>query len=697
MDKSDIYDIFDEGGLLDQHLEGYEFREGQLEMALTVSRAYSEGAIAAIEAGTGIGKSFAYLVPALLWAQDNPSHKSVVATATINLQRQLFEKDLEQLFTILNRRFNVALVMGRSNYLCIRRLQEKVAEEPLIALDGESELAILVKWSQESETGLRSECPIWISEELWSQVCSDGELCSGYQCHYNKDCFFFKSRKKAAEASLIITNHHLLFSDAHARLEEGLTYNEEAILPPFHHLIIDEAHNIERNATDFFTITYNDREIYRLMGRLKGLGSRRRGLLEVLAPYGKEEAGVDQIERALTLIGETLGYIEAFLVGFMGATKGSSLLVEPHHEEEFKALAELSHTLNGYSTDLVGLTLSFLEKASIPEELSSRERETIVATMRIAASAQALAKFVAFDRSREEVFWIEIFGGGAKRRIYTHVSPLSVGEALQNSIFAGLASVVCTSATLDLGDDFNYWSSRVGLPLPNSRLFIKEVHNSPFDFKNNLLLLTPSDAPFFSEQLSEEYQTYVTETIYDALLASNGGALLLFTSYKMLEEVALALRPRLEKFSINLLVQGERDRYQLLREFASDEDSVLFATDSFWEGVDAPGTTLRLVVIVKLPFRVPTDPVFRARQEALDREGRSGFFSLALPEATMKLKQGFGRLLRNTLDSGIVLILDSRVVNKQYGRWMLRALPDSFHPETTTSGVAQKIEDFLYK
>lgn len=165
----------------------------------------------------------------------------------------------------------------------------------------------------------------------------------------------------------------------------------------------------------------------------------------------------------------------------------------------------------------------------------------------------------------------------------------------------------------------------------------------------------------------------------------------------MLEEVAQALRPRLEKFSINLLVQGEKDRYQLLREFATDENSVLFATDSFWEGVDAPGTTLRLVVIVKLPFRVPTDPVFRARQEALDRKGRSGFFSLALPEATMKLKQGFGRLLRNTLDSGIVLILDSRVVNKQYGRWMLRALPDSFHPETTTSGVAQKIEDFLYK
>lgn len=231
MDKSDIYDIFDEGGLLDQHLEGYEFREGQLEMALTVSRAYKEGAIAAIEAGTGIGKSFAYLVPALLWAQDNPSHKSVVATATINLQRQLFEKDIEQLFSILNRHFNVALVMGRGNYLCLRRLQEKVAEEPLIARDGESELAILVKWSQESETGLRSECPIWISEELWSQVCSDGELCSGYQCHYNKECFFFKSRKKAGEASLIITNHHLLFSDAHARLEEGLSYNEEAILP----------------------------------------------------------------------------------------------------------------------------------------------------------------------------------------------------------------------------------------------------------------------------------------------------------------------------------------------------------------------------------------------------------------------------------------------------------------------------------
>ncbi len=697
MDKSDIYDIFDEGGLLAQHLEGYEFREGQLEMALTVSRAYSEGALAAIEAGTGIGKSFAYLVPALLWSQNNPSHKSVVATATINLQRQLFEKDLEQLFTILERRFNVALVLGRSNYLCIRRLQEKVAEEPLLARDEESELAILVKWSQETTTGLRSDCPIWISEELWSQVCSDGELCSGYQCHFNKECFFFKSRKKASEAALIVTNHHLLFSDAHARLEEGIPYDEEAILPPFHHLIIDEAHNIERNATDFFTVNYNERLILRLINRLKGRGGRRKGLLEVLEQYSKEEGLITQIEGALDLIADSVGYIEAFLSGFMGAVRGSTHLVEPAHEGEFKDLVDLTQTLNGYCDDLVGLTNRFLEKASIPEELVGREREAHVSVMRIKGAALALAKFVTFDRSSEEVYWLELLTWGNTRRVYTHVSPLSVGEALQNSIFSGLRSVVCTSATLDLGDDFGYWSSRVGLPLPASRLFIKEVHHSPFDFKNNLLLLTPADAPLFSEQQSEEYLNYVTGTVYEALLASNGGSLVLFTSYKMLEGVAQELRSKLEEFKINLLVQGEKDRYQLLREFAEEENSVLFATDSFWEGVDAPGSTLRLVIIVKLPFRVPTDPVFRARQEALDREGKSGFFSLALPEATMKLKQGFGRLLRNTVDSGIVVILDSRVVNKQYGRWMLRALPESFHPETTTATMAQKIEDFLYK
>ncbi|MFA7371890.1 MAG: helicase C-terminal domain-containing protein, partial [Sphaerochaetaceae bacterium] len=232
---------------------------------------------------------------------------------------------------------------------------------------------------------------------------------------------------------------------------------------------------------------------------------------------------------------------------------------------------------------------------------------------------------------------------------------------------------------------------------PKERPFFKEVYPSPFDFKHNLLLLTPNDAPLFSEQNSGEYLEYVTQTIYEALQASNGGALVLFTSYKMLEEVANNLRDKLKALSIELLMQGQKERYSLLQEFSRLEDSVLFATDSFWEGVDAPGSTLRMVIIVKLPFRVPTDPVFKARQEALDNEGKSGFFSLALPEATMKLKQGFGRLLRNTVDSGIVLILDSRVVNKQYGKWMLRALPESFHPETTITGIPLKIEAFLYK
>ncbi len=695
MDKSEIYTIFDEGGLLAQHLEGYEFREGQLAMALTVARSFEEGAIAAIEAGTGIGKSFAYLVPSLLWSLAHPGEKSVIATSTINLQRQLYEKDIEQLFSILNYRCNIALVMGRRNYLCLRRLQEKMSEEPLLARDESSELGILEKWSRETQTGLRSECPVWISEELWSQVCSDADLCAAYRCPYNKECFFFKSRKKASEAALIITNHHLLFSDAQVRLLDGLPYSEEAILPPFEHLVIDEAHNIERNATDFFTISYSGREILRLSGRLVGKQRGRKGVIDELAQYSDSADSAGDIDKALILIDETVALIETFLQAVMGKFKSSSLLVQPHHEEAFQALKLLSKTLNGYCDDLINLTNSLIKRSAIPEELTHRSKEASVYVTRIKGSALALAKFVEFCRNGEFVYWVESFNG--KKGVVTHVSPLSIAQSLQNSIFTDLQSVICTSATLDLKDEFSYWGARIGLPPPKERPFFKEVYPSPFDFKHNLLLLTPNDAPLFSEQNSGEYLEYVTQTIYEALQASNGGALVLFTSYKMLEEVANNLRDKLKALSIELLMQGQKERYSLLQEFSRLEDSVLFATDSFWEGVDAPGSTLRMVIIVKLPFRVPTDPVFKARQEALDNEGKSGFFSLALPEATMKLKQGFGRLLRNTVDSGIVLILDSRVVNKQYGKWMLRALPESFHPETTITGIPLKIEAFLYK
>lgn len=697
MEQSEIYRVFDAEGLLSQRFTGYEYRDGQLEMALVVSRAYDEDAIAVIEAGTGIGKSFAYLVPALLWAASHPKERTVVATSTINLQRQLYDKDLVQLFDILGTSCPVALVMGRSNYLCLRRLEEVASDAPLLARDPLSEIGSIVAFSGETETGLKSDFPGKVRAKLWSEVCSDADLCLGYRCSYAKDCFFMRSRKKASESRILVGNHHLLFTDARSRMIDGIEYDEEAVLPPFSRLVIDEAHNIERNATDFFTSTYSGYEMVRSLGRLSRKRRNAKGLLEELAPYASDESLPNAIAGELTGVSEAIGYLDTYLLGFMQQLRSSNLLVEPMMQAGLGDFVRLSNAVIEHCTRLSDLVKQMMETGSIPEELEYRGRELLVHTRRILSGALALSEFIDFANWTADVHWFEVVDrGDGTKRVEVHVSPLSVSKALSESLFEKLHTVVCTSATLDLHDNFSYWGSRVGLPPDSFRPYYTAVHHSPFDFKSRLLLLTPNDAPVFTEKNPESFYEYCTATIRDSILASGGGALILFTSYHMLRKVAELLAPDMAKAGITVLRQGDADRVHLLRQFTDDTDSILFATDSFWEGVDAPGNTLRLVVIVKLPFRVPTDPVFRARQEALDADGKSGFFQLALPEATMKLKQGFGRLLRNTLDSGIVLILDSRVVNKQYGRWMLEALPESHHPETTTSTISRKIESFLY-
>lgn len=696
MEANDIYHIFDKGGLLEEGLSGYEYREGQLEMALMVVDSYLNNAIAAIEAGTGIGKSFAYLVPAILNAQQNNKERTVVATSTINLQRQLFDKDIKQLFAILKIDIKSALMMGRNNYLCLKRLEDFVTENKLLTNDKTSELSQLIAWSKKTETGLRSDLPFNLNHSIWSEVCSDADLCFGYKCAYNKECFYFKAKKEAAEAQIIITNHHLLFTDSSYRFLENLDYTEEAILPPFSRLIIDEAHNIEKNATDFFTNSYSGFEINRALDRIVRRRKNLSSIIEKLSEYIEDKSLVDSVLEISDKLREAIRYLETYLLTQMQNQKTSTLLVTTSIREFLKELNNLALPVINNGNTFFNLIDKITSLETFVEELEVDLRNLISQTKRIKASVGALNYYLTNEKAKETINWFEQVMRGASYEVLIHNSPLSVAPPLKEALFSRLETVICTSATLDLGDDFNYWSSRVGLPVDQIRPFYKGVKLSPFDFKKQLLLLTPFDAPLFSEKNSIEYTQYCTETIKEALLASGGGSLVLFTSYSMLLDVAKQLEGTLAKAGIKTLKQGDADRFHLLNEFKSDQDSTLFATDSFWEGVDAPGDALRLVIITKLPFRVPTDPVFRARMESLNEMGMQGFFNLALPEATMRLKQGYGRLLRNTTDKGIVLILDSRVVHKQYGQWMLKALPESYHVESSTDRVGQNIESFLY-
>jgi ATP-dependent DNA helicase DinG len=694
--KTDIYGIFDKDGVLDKRFPSYEYREGQLLMADLVRQSYEDNAIAAIEAGTGIGKSFAYLVPALYNAMQDPDERTVIATSTINLQKQLFEKDIPMLFGLLGLSCKVALAVGRGNYLCIQRFVQVKGDAALLAQDPESELAKLSRWAAKTDTGLRSDIPFRIGP-IWPEICCDGDLCPNHKCPYFRDCFFFKAKQKIKDAKIVVSNHHLLFTDAHSRYENDIDYTEEAVLPPFNRLIIDEAHNIEQNASDYFTAQYDSREMLRQIGWIQRKGrNASRSLLEQLAAYAPDPDLIDRIQDDIQLLLQEVGTLDQFLAGVFKKNDFQPVLIKPEHQGRLSQFVLQADKVAQASGRLAAKIDAFLENNKAPDELEGKVTELKVRGMRVAAMSDVLARFCDFPTWGDEIHWFNAESFRENRYVQVRITPLSIAPLLVDAVFRKLDTVICTSATLQLNDQFAFWGSRVGLPYDEVRPYRTASFPSPFDYEHRLMLLTPSDAPLLDRKDEEAYVSYMSETIFSGVMSAGGGTLVLFTSYAMLQKVKERLAPRFGQEGMELLCQRDMDRYSLLNKFISDRDSTLFATSSFWEGVDAPGNTLRMVIIVKLPFNVPTDPVFKARCEAIDKNGGSGFYQLALQEATMKLKQGFGRLMRGTGDSGVVLILDSRVVTKSYGVYMMRSLPVSYHPETVTAGICDKIENFLY-
>ena len=700
MTGDQIYRIFDHDGLLSSRIDSFEFREGQLLMALDVLSCYEKNAVAAIEAGTGIGKSFAYLVPALYYAFDDESDRTVIATSTINLQKQLLEKDLPALFRALGRDCKVAIAVGRNNYLCLRRLADLVRDNELYAYDGVSEISKLNSFAASTETGLRTEVPGRLDYQVWSSVCSDSDFCQGGKCPYFNECFYFKAKKKLADASIIICNHHLLFVDSNTRYENSIGYDEDAILPPFRHLVVDEAHNMERHATDLFTNTYSSYSLRRQMDHIydnrgiKGIGSGR--ILDDLLPFCTDRKLYQEILDFYVLVRAKADTLNMATLNLLDYNKLAHLLCTKKNMG--RIIAEIGPAAQEVIENggrLLARLNSFASKLDIEESQQFRADELLVHINRISDILGVLGTFMDLPKWNDDIHYLDIEQHAGNRYVTFNIAPLEVSEVLADALFRKLDSVICTSATMDLHDDFAYWCSGVGLPV-QGKPFLHKVYDSPFDYRNRLMLLTPFDTPTFTRENEEEYAAFTCETVYDAVSSSGGGALVLFTSFRLMDYVYERLKPRFAVMGLNTLRQGDADRYALLEQFKEDTDSVLFATDSFWEGVDAPGNTLRMVIITKLPFRMPDDPIYKARYAKLEEDGKSGFYSLSLPDATMRLKQGYGRLMRHTTDKGIVLILDSRIVSKGYGAMMLRSLPESYHPETETKTLGQKIEGFLF-
>lgn len=689
IDPEELAGVLDTGGKLASKLPGYETRQSQLALVRAIAEAMNGGWVLAAEAGTGVGKSFAYLIPAFAWAARN-KERVLVSTATINLQRQLMDKDIPVVASVFRKKLKAVLVKGRGNYLCRTRLQDALDEEGLFA--GEDHpLRQIAAWAESSASGDRADLSFWPDEALWTRVRSEADECLNMRCPYRESCFVLKVKRDAADADVIVANHHILFSDLAAR-SAGAGYESTAVLPPYGTIIFDEAHAIESSATSFFSeevtrfsVLRQSSRLYRerrgrkfgIIVKLQNLKGLPPGILEGFPEAAENlRAAMEAADSAaLTLVGQGMNLrleqrspgIEAGLLAPLGILERAILSV-----------AELLK-------DAI---------AGVPEEAEEDQsvREAELALARLSSLAGVCARFKGFDEDPASVYWLDRRKTSqGEAFVQFCITPLDISDMMNEAVFGPFRSIVCTSATLSVGGSFEFWKHRVGLSNAESRAECI-AFPSPFPFERNALLGAASDAP---PPDSPTWQPWINEAVYRLVEASGGRALVLFTSYTALRSAWDSVKPRLDALGISAFRQGDDERSRLLDAFKTDVASVLFATDSFWEGVDAPGETLELVIITKLPFRVPTDPVQKARAEAVERRGGNSFMDLSLPEAVIRFKQGFGRLIRHSDDRGAVVVLDVRLLAKRYGKVFVSSLPQTRTSFKPLDGLVDDLRAFI--
>ncbi len=646
----DLRRMFGPSGWIAQYLPEFEYRPQQLEMAELVDEAFQESHHLIVEAGTGVGKSFAYLIPAIQFACQH-GERVLISTHTISLQEQLIFKDIPFLQEILPYEFKAVLAKGRGNYLSLRRLQSLLTSEQALfdTKDEVAEIQRLVDWAEETHDGTLTELDPQPRYDIWDRVKSESDNCLRYLCPTFGECFYYRARHELKDAQLIIANHHLVFTDLALR-KLSPTY---AVLPSYEYLILDEAHHLEDVATEHVGISFSNIRVKRLLDSLvhpqKEAGLFRRlesRAGEQLIKRIREEAN-RQFEAILEWAQRRGGYDEQTGGDVQRVDRADAI---PH------LLDEPMRTLEA---ELRKLELQVQEEDEVQEVVAHRRR-----CMQIRQDLEIMIQ----QKYEGYVYWVEV-KRGRQMRISLNAAPVSVAEELQNHLFQTMSSVVMTSATLATNQDFNYFRQRIGIMDGAGRIV-----GSPFNYERQVQIYLPRQMP---DPRSPGFTSAAVEQIKKYLKKTQGKAFVLFTSYRMMDEVYEQVEPYLSEMGIRSFKQGgELSRHIMLEEFREDISSVLFGTSSFWEGVDVPGKALSNVIIVKLPFAVPTHPITESRMKAIEDRGGNAFMEYSLPEAILRFKQGFGRLIRSQTDRGIVVVLDPRIRTKFYGRQFLASLPN---------------------
>ncbi len=705
VDYDQFNSIFDENGLLIANFPDFELRLGQKEMSMEIMDAFNESIHLMIEAGTGTGKTLAYLIPAIYWAKEH-KEKIVISTHTINLQEQLYHKDIPLLKEIVPFDFSSTILKGRNNYLCLRKFEIKLMQFSNVDLsyDNLVDIAQIYTWLTLTNTGDVEEINLSLSgRNLWNDLRSDADSCLNRLCPWFNLCYYHRVKQKAQMADIIITNHSLLLTNYKT---------DHRILPSYNRLIIDEAHQFEGVATKHLGYELNQNQFNYFLS--KYYKDAKNGLLlniinDLLSSKNSDQINMSNIikNEIIPLIvqinDEAQKYFDLISDYINLATKKSDInrrtlrivdkIIQTSEWKNILLVAEniqinLTEWLNG-----MGNLSQQMRNVGIDENLYADFSGYIKDLKKI------IFIFTELNAAKDPnmVYWIEAVLRGKKLVSYLYAVPIEIGPLIRSSLIDKLDSVIMTSATLSVNDSFNYASKDFGFN-PDDQELRKILLPSPFKYEEQVMVYIPNDVPYIKDVSEEKYIEYIAKNIADLTLTMDGRTLVLFTSHTMLQKTYKRLKDILKSDQINVLGHGidSSSRSKLTKNFKSNSKTVLLGTSSFWEGVDIPGDNLSALVIVRLPFTPPNNPVQEAKEEKLKAEQKNSFIELSLPEAVIRFKQGFGRLIRTQKDRGVVVIFDRRIVESRYGKTFINSLPPVNIRYLSFKDILKDIESWFY-